>query len=572
MSEFKSLPWRVGAVRGAAVMRWAPLGFLRTRETETVPLLTREREGAARWLDGLTVRASLLLAFATMLLGALTIGAFSLRQMGGLNDASRVLYDQAYRAGQAAEQVRSGLLRASRAQSQLLTATTAAERNALGAQIASSLRHVEDQTAVIRTFAVDESSARTVKELGVAVAGFNRLLDGYVTLVKAQPLDLMQMSPDVVTQDARLQHETRKLEKIVDDLVAQRAQSAEATLVAADQIYQMSMGWMAAITLALVVLAGVISAWVTRRLTRQLGAEPAHAKAIAGEIAQGRLSGDIQVSAQHSGSLMHSLAEMQAQLARTLREVAASSHQVADASSEITASNQALAQRTDQQTQALAQAAVNVRQMADIARRNAEGASEAAALTAQAHQAARVGSGVVIDVAQTMEQIDQGTRAIQSITGVIEGIAFRTNILALNAAVEAAHAGEHGRGFAVVAAEVRELARRSADAAREINDIIRGSTAKVRNGVEQTQKARDAIHKVTDAIQSVSNVMEDISVASAEQSDGIEEINQAVTGLDAGNQQNAALAQQGVVTARLLDTQTRRLDELLSRFELGVQR
>jgi methyl-accepting chemotaxis protein len=210
--------------------------------------------------------------------------------------------------------------------------------------------------------------------------------------------------------------------------------------------------------------------------------------------------------------------------------------------------------------------------MADIARRNAEGASEAAALTAQAHQAARVGSGVVIDVAQTMEQIDQGTRAIQSITGVIEGIAFRTNILALNAAVEAAHAGEHGRGFAVVAAEVRELARRSADAAREINDIIRGSTAKVRNGVEQTQKARDAIHKVTDAIQSVSNVMEDISVASAEQSDGIEEINQAVTGLDAGNQQNAALAQQGVVTARLLDTQTRRLDELLSRFELGVQR
>lgn len=567
VSGFESSPARVV---GVSRLGWWPLGIFRpaAKGRPNFP----PRAGVARWLDRLTVRTSLLLAFATMLLGALVIGAFSLRQMGGLNDASRVLYDQAYRAGQAAEQVRSGLLRASRAQSQLLTATTASEREALGRQVASSLNHVAEQVAVLRAFASDEVSAGTVEALTVAEAGFAKLLDSYVTLVKAQPLDLMQMSPDVVTQDARLQNETRKLEKIVDELVAQRAQSAEATMTDADRIYQMSVGWMAAITLVLVVLAGAISAWVTRRLIRQLGAEPAHAKAIAGDIAQGRLNGDIRVSARHAGSLMHSLAEMQAQLAQTLREVATSSRQVADASGQIAASNQTLAQRTDQQTQALAQVAVNVRQMADIARRNAEGASEAAALTAQAHQAARVGSDVVADVAQTMEQIDQGTRAIQSITGVIEGIAFRTNILALNAAVEAAHAGEHGRGFAVVAAEVRELARRSADAAREINDIIHGSTAKVQGGVEQTQRARDAIRKVTDAIQSVSNVMEDISVASAEQSEGITEINQAVTGLDAGNQQNAALAQQGVVTARLLDTQARRLDELLSRFELGVQR
>lgn len=552
MSGFEISRGGAARVWGVPYLRWSPL--------------------AANLMDRLTVRTSLLLAFATMLLGALVIGIFSLRQMGGLNDASRVLYDQAYRAGQAAEQVRSGLLRASRAQSQLLTATTASERDALGAQVASSLRHVSDQMAVLRAFASDDPSAvSTVEALAVAETGFARLLEGYVTLVKAQPLDLMQMSPDVVTQDARLQHETRKLEKIVDELVAQRAQSAEATMTDADRIYHMSMSWMAAITLVLVVLAGAISAWVTQRLMRQLGAEPAHAKAIAGDIAQGRLNGEIRVAARHAGSLMHSLAEMRAQLAQTLSEVAVSSRQVAEASGEITAGNQALAERTDQQTDALAQAAMNIRQMADIARRNADGASEAATLTAQAHQAARIGSDVVVDVAQTMAQIDQGTRAIQSITGVIEGIAFRTNILALNAAVEAAHAGEHGRGFAVVAAEVRELARRSADAAREINDIIHGSTAKVHSGVEQTQQARAAILKVTEAIQSVSNVMEEISVASAEQSEGIEEINRAVTGLDAGNQQNAALAQQGVVTARLLDTQARRLDDLLSRFELGVQ-
>jgi methyl-accepting chemotaxis protein len=522
-----------------------------------------------RWAEGLSVRASLSLAFAAVLAGALALGVFSQAQMRGLNEASQTMYDQAYRAGLAAEQIRSALLRASRAQTQLLTATTAQERDTLGTQIGDSLKQAHTQMSALGELTTDADTAQTVASLENALKGFEQLLKGYVDLVKAQPLDLMQMSPDVVTQDARLYHDTRRLEQYVDELVAQRRQSASATLASASDIYQMAVVWMAAITGMLIVLAAGIGAWVTRRLTRQLGAEPGYAKAIAGSIAQGKLNMAIRVPPRGSDSLVHSLADMQNQLAQTLQDVAGSSRRVAEVSGEIASSNRTLAQRTDEQTSALAQTALNIRQMADLARRNAESAGQAATLTTQARQAAHTGGEVVTDVAQTMEQIDAGTRSIQSIIGVIEGIAFRTNILALNAAVEAAHAGEHGRGFAVVASEVRELAKRSADAAREINDIIHGSTAKVRTGVELTQKANEAIRKMTAAIESVSAVMADISAASVAQSEGIEEVNQAVAGLDETNQQNASLAQQGVVTARTLDEQARRLDELLSRFELG---
>ncbi|HEX5785056.1 MAG TPA: methyl-accepting chemotaxis protein [Burkholderiaceae bacterium] len=520
-------------------------------------------------LDRLSVRASLWLAFAAMLVGAVVIGVFSLVQMGGLNHASKVLYEQAYQAGQATEQVRSSLLRASRAQTQLLTATTAKERDTLGAQIESALTHVADRLKFIEAASHDDEAREKVEALTKAIQPWAKALKEYVDLVKAQPIDLMQMSPDVTTDDARLQNMTKKLEKFVDALVDHRAASAEQTLASADAIYQSSLTWMAAITVGLVVLAGFISAWVTRRLTRQLGAEPAYAKQIAGRIASGDLTMGIRVPPNDQDSLIYSLSEMQTQLAQTLREIAQSSRQVADASGDITEGNQELSQRTEQQSQALERTAGNVQQLASIARNNAESASEAAALTSRAAQATSTSRDVVSEVAKTMQQISESTRSIQSISGVIEGIAFRTNILALNAAVEAAHAGEHGRGFAVVATEVRDLAQRCASAAREINGLIQGAASKVEVGVELTQKARQAIHDVRDTIQSVATVMSDISDASRQQSQEVEAINQAVSELDHGNQQNATMVKQSVQTAQSLDEQARTLDDLLSRFELS---
>jgi methyl-accepting chemotaxis protein len=519
-------------------------------------------------LENLSVRASLWLAFASVLAGAVVIGVFSLLQMGRLNDSTKAIYEQEFAAGQAAEQARGLILRASRAQTQLLTATTAAERNALGGDIEASLTQIGKRLETIKGLSTTEESSATSQQLIEAMANWTKRQRAYITLVKEQPLDLMQMSTDVPTEDARLLNDTRKLEKIVDALVEQRSKSAEATIVHAAQIYQSSQTWVISIMVLLFVLSLAISGWVTRRLLRQLGGEPAYAKSIASRIAQGDLSMHIRLEPKDTESLLYSLRDMQGKLADTLREIADSSKQVANASREISMGNLDLSQRTEQQSASLEKTTTNVEQMASIAKRHADSATHAAQLSGVATRSARQGGDVVASVVSTMEQISKSTQAIHGNISVIEGIAFQTNILALNAAVEAAHAGEQGRGFAVVAAEVRSLAERSAKAAREINALIEASSSQVKDGAELAQRAGQTIREMAQTVAQVSTVMEEISGASVQQSAGIEEINRAVALLDDSTQQNAALVEQAAAAAQSLDEQAQSLDQLVGRFAL----
>ncbi len=515
------------------------------------------------------MRASLGLAFASVVAGAVIIGAFSLLQMGRLNASTKAIYEQEYAAGQAAEQARSFLLRASRAETQLLNATTAAERNSLGEDVEKSLAGIAARLDIIQKLSSDNADATELsQQLATGLGNWSKRLRAYVALVKEQPLDLMQMSVDVPSEDAGLLNDTRKLEKMMDTLVAQRGESAQATITQAEQIYKSSLAWVSAITAALVVLALVISAWVMRRLTRQLGGEPAYAKSIASRIARGDLTMQIALADNDKESLLRSLSDMQNQLAQTMGEIASSASQVANASREISMGNLDLSKRTEQQSASLEKTTSNVEQMASIARRYAESAAQAAQLSGSASRSAKQGGEVVADVVATMEQISKSTQAIQSITGVIEGIAFRTNILALNAAVEAAHAGEQGRGFAVVATEVRDLAQRSATAAREINALIDSSTRQVKDGSLLAQKAGQAITELAQTVQQVNSVMDELSGASVEQKTGIEEINRAVSLLDESTQQNAALVEQSAAAAQSLDEQAQSLDQLVGRFDL----
>lgn len=534
------------------------------------PTAVRIQLPGARTLSKLSVRASLWIAFAVMLGGALLIGVFSLIQMGGLNRSSQTLYEQAYIAGQATEQVRSTVLKVSRAQTQLLTATTAQERDALGRQIEEALALIVERLKPVEAASADNETKARVTELAQGIQPWAKTVREYVVLIKSQSLDLMQMSPDVITYDARLNSATRKIEASVDSLVDSRARAVEQTVLASGAIYRSSLAWVAAITAVLLLLAGGIGTWVTRRVTRQLGGEPAMAKQIAGRIAGGDLAFAVPVAAGDQSSLVHSLSEMQRQLAGTLQEIAQSSHQVATASEHITTGNEELSDRTDQQSEALERTVGNIKQLADIAQNNAHSAGEAAALTSHAAKATQTSREVMHKVATTMQQISDNTKSIQSISDVIESIAFRTNILALNAAVEAAHAGEQGRGFAVVASEVRALAERCATAAREIKALIRGSTSQVDSGVALTKQANQSIHDVRDTIQSVATVMNEISDASRQQSEGIKAINQAVSELDQGNQKNVELVKLSVQTAQSLDHQARTLDDLLSRFKLSA--
>ncbi|WP_133648080.1 methyl-accepting chemotaxis protein [Paraburkholderia flava] len=521
-------------------------------------------------LKGMSVKTTLRLAFAVLLIGTLAIGVFSLTQISRLNGSTRSIYDQGHVASRAAEETRGYVLRASRAQKMLLTATTAKERDDLGADIESGLNAIGTQLTTLQHY-VDPSDAKAVAEqraFATAVGVWSGHLRDFVKLVKAQPLDLSQMNWQVGTQDVSLLVETGKLEKLVDTLVEQRGTAAKATIDASAFIFRSSFVMIAGMTVALIVLAFVISEWVVRRLARQLGGEPVYAKEIASRIASGDLSNEIALGRRDTSSMLSALRDMQGGLSTTVSGIAASAEAIALASGEISMGNLDLSQRTEQQAMALERTASSMEELTSTVRQNADNAKQASTLAYNASEIAEKGGAVVSRVVATMGQINDSAKSIRDIIGVIEGIAFQTNILALNAAVEAARAGEEGRGFSVVAGEVRNLAQRSAAAAKEIKTLISASVERVSNGSTLAQDAGQTMDEVVKAVKRVTDIMGEISAASAEQSAGIEEINLAVTQMDSGTQQNAALVEEATAAARSLDDQARALKQLVGKFRL----
>jgi methyl-accepting chemotaxis protein len=523
-------------------------------------------------LKGLSVKTMLRLAFAVLLIGTLAIGVFALTQVSRLNASAQSIYDQGHVASRAAEEARGYVLRASQAQKMLLTATTAKERDELGADIDKDLSGISTQMSSLQQY-VDMTDAAQVeqqKKFAAAVATWSGHLRDFVTLVKAQPLDLSQMNWQVGMQDVSLLVETEKLEKMVDILVEQRSVAAKATIEASAFIYHSSYVMMAAMTIGLIVLAFAISEWVVRRLARQLGGEPVYAMEIASRIAAGDLSNRIALARNDRSSMLSALHDMQGGLSTTVSDIAASADAIATASGEISMGNLDLSQRTEQQAMALERTASSMEQLTSTVRQNADNAKQASTLANNASEIAEKGGAVVGRVVATMNEINASAKSIGDIIGVIEGIAFQTNILALNAAVEAARAGEEGRGFSVVAAEVRNLAQRSAGAAKEIKGLISTSVERVGNGSTLAEDAGQTMDEVVKAVKRVTDIMGEISAASAEQSSGIEEINLAVTQMDAGTQQNAALVEQATAAARSLDDQAKALKVMVGKFRLHV--
>lgn len=540
-----------------------------------------KRASGAAGVQGksLSVKTMLRVAFAVVLAGTLAIGAFSLAQISRLNDSTESIYEQGHLASRAAEEARGHVLRASRAQKMLLTATTAKERDELGAGIEKDLAALVDQMNVLGQYSSqaagnpggksDGSALAQQKQFAADAQTWSGHLRDFVTLVKAQPLDLSQMSWQVGTQDVSLLVETEKLEKLVDQLVAQRGAAAKATIAASAFIYKSSFVMIAVATVALFVLAFVVSEWVVRRIAHQLGGEPAHAKAIAARIASGDLAQPVAVHARDGASMLGALRDMQNGLSATVAEIAASAEAIAAASGQISTGNLDLSHRTEEQAVALERTASSMEQLTSTVRLNAENAQQASALAGNASQIAQQGGAVVGRVVATMNEINESAKSIADIIGVIEGIAFQTNILALNAAVEAARAGEEGRGFSVVAGEVRNLAQRSAAAAKEIKALITDSVGRVANGSTLATDAGRTMEEVMKAVKRVNDIIGEISAASSEQRAGIEEISRAVTQMDAGTQQNAALVEEATAAAQSLDDQAKVLKRLVNKFQLA---
>ncbi len=322
----------------------------------------------------------------------------------------------------------------------------------------------------------------------------------------------------------------------------------------------------ALLALGVGVTAAVV---ITRSVLRQIGGDPAYAKTVVGEIARGNLAVDIALHAGDNGSLLADMQGMRDKLLSVVTEVRNSSDSIATGSAQIATGNADLSQRTEEQASNLQQTAASMEQLAGTVKNNAEVSSQATQLAAEAAASAVHGGEMVGKVVETMQDISTSSRKIGDIIGVIDGIAFQTNILALNAAVEAARAGEQGRGFAVVAGEVRTLAQRSAEAAREIKTLIGASVEKVEAGAKQVDDAGQSMQAIVAQVQRVSQMISEISNATGEQSRGISQVGDAVTQLDQVTQQNAALVEESAAAAESLRVQASKLAEIVGVFQLA---
>jgi methyl-accepting chemotaxis protein len=325
-----------------------------------------------------------------------------------------------------------------------------------------------------------------------------------------------------------------------------------------------------AVMLALAVAMGVAAAWIiTRSLLKQLGGEPDYTARIAGSIAHGDLSIQIHTADSDRGSLLVEMREMRNSLVNIVGQVRRGTETIGTASREIAAGNLDLSSRTELQASSLEKTASAMEELTSTVRQNAENAREANQLAASASDVARKGGEVVSQVVGTMGEINSSASKIADIIGVIDGIAFQTNILALNAAVEAARAGEQGRGFAVVASEVRNLAQRSAAAAKEIKTLIGDSVEKVERGSKLVGQAGVTMEEVVSSVKRVTDIMSEIANASAEQSAGIEQVNVSIIEMDSMTQQNASLVEEAAAAAQSLQDQAGELARVVSIFKLS---
>jgi methyl-accepting chemotaxis protein len=358
------------------------------------------------------------------------------------------------------------------------------------------------------------------------------------------------------------------LQKPIDDLIALERTSVvnnKKDVAALSNGGTVIIGVLAVCSVAL----GLFLSWlISRSITRQLGGEPVAVIAATQSIANGDLITPIDLAPSDTSSIMAGIARMQTSLEKVVSQVRSSSDSIATGSTEIAIGNADLSSRTESQASSLEETAASMEEITSTVRQNSDTAKQADTLAASAASAATDGGVIVGKVVHTMQQITASSRKIADIIGVIDGIAFQTNILALNAAVEAARAGEQGRGFAVVATEVRNLAQRSANAAKEIKTLIDESVATVESGATLADNAGKSMENIVTQVNRVTELIAEISTASREQSAGINQVGEAVTHLDQSTQQNAALVEESAAAAQSLSQQAAQLAQVVSVFKV----
>ncbi len=516
------------------------------------------------WFDTVSIGKRLTLAFGAVLLLTAVLGGASIFNLARVNGASDELASKWLPGVGATGAARAAMLEYRALEVKHASAADASYRAEYEDKLKEAAAAVAAHLGAHANLTAGGDEDRAVAAAAAAkwkeYLGFAEKVQAFGRAAKAEDAKDLSDGAAKMSADEAI--------AALDKLTALGFERANQAAALATQRYEFSR-IMTLGTVLLALLVGVSLAWlITRSLLAQLGGEPSVAAAVARAVADGDLSTPIPVRPGDSTSLLAGLQFMQTSLSRVVTQVRSGSERVAGASQEIAQGNADLSGRTEQQASALQQTSASMEQLGSTVTQNAQSARQADALAGNASTVAARGGEAVSRVVQTMRGINESSRRIADIIGTIDGIAFQTNILALNAAVEAARAGEQGRGFAVVASEVRNLAQRSAEAAREIRSLIAASVERVEQGTAQVDEAGATMTEVVGAITRVTAIVREISAASQEQSAGVAQVGQAVTQMDQTTQRNAALVEQSAAAAESLRQEAQSLVEVVAAFRL----
>jgi methyl-accepting chemotaxis protein-1 (serine sensor receptor) len=513
----------------------------------------------------MSIQSRLQIAFGILALIVLGVSGYSLHALSATTEGFNHYVDGLSARAVMATSVREAVNRRAIAARNLVLVSDPADVATEKADALRAHADVQERLGKLQEMIRNSDASEQARKLVAQMAEVEQRYGPVATAIVGLALEQKrEEASDKLVHDCRPLLAT--LVKVTEDYVTFTNARQQDMIKQLNDAYVGERNLLIIISLAAAALAVLFGMRVTSMLIRPMRA----AVDVARTVASGDLGTRIEVTSRdETGLLLGALRDMNDRLAETVTRVRESSGSISTATSEIAAGNADLSSRTEEQAASLEQTAASLEELTETVRQNTDNATQATSLARNAVEVAQRGSGTVGRVVQTMEGISASSAKIADITGMIESIAFQTNILALNAAVEAARAGEQGRGFAVVASEVRNLAQRSSHAAKEIKELIETSVAQVRAGSVLAGEAGETMTAVTQAVARVTGIVEEIATASAEQSRGIGQVNQAVMQIDQATQQNAALVHQAATASRSLEEQGRQLEEMMAFFRLG---
>ncbi len=520
------------------------------------------------WLNNMKVGAKLIGGFLIVAGIGAVIGISGILKAGDINELAQLMYERDIAGLSHASEANIQLIAASRAVRSALLATTDEERQRHINNVQLRLTTAHEEAGKSEKFFATQDGRALAREAQNVLTSYDSGIQTVLALLKQEDLSNTRGSAEKMNEYRAI---ADKADDLLGQMVDRKRSNAKTLNEQTDAIYEQIRTLLICLTVGGVVIGIAIGGLLTRGLTRQLGGEPADVARAAATIAEGDLSAAIDTRRATPGSVVAAMKAMQDSLRTVVHTVRSSSDSIATGAGQIAVGNADLSQRTEEQASNLEETAASMEELTSTVTSSAETAREAAALARKVSAAAEQGGEVVGRVITTMGEINDSSLRISDIIGVIDGIAFQTNILALNAAVEAARAGEQGRGFAVVAGEVRSLAQKSAEAAKEIKALINDSVGKVANGSQLVNEAGVSMEGIVTQVRHVADLINEITTATREQTDGISQINDAVMQLDQVTQQNAALVEESAAAADSLNAQAQQLVHAVSVFKLEAQ-